>query len=331
MEGPGATNPFRFREAYFLERKMFRSGEEYTGNPASYLRRGYSPANQQLPDSSDPLSYRFTWKLAIMLREVDHIARAGGLAEAEQLYLRFLDSVRRAQGQSTSDVAFVLGHLGNFYLEHRSFEPAYERFSEALDVRRKTLNSPTNLPEYRLHLADLLTHLGELEYGRNDLEQAEQHLAEAANLNNAADLTLYANRLDAAYFQSLSLEARSKWSDAEKVWQQAVASRTSIGNQPYSDACAEMAAFYARRGDFRAAAGLVRRTGEEIRGKPDKGAAPLPYWTDSGYDDKTPELYERLRGGALRQIRALDEWTRGATPEAVIQYFADPVAPDVLD
>jgi CHAT domain-containing protein len=330
---PQAADPFRFREAYFLERRLFRSGSQFSGNPATYLRRGYSPTMQMIPDSSDPKSYRFTWKLEVMLREIDHIAAAGGWREADRLYRQFLGSVRRAQGESASDVSFTLGHMGEFLLATHEFDEARQAFTDAIRIRRATLDPalPDMRTILRLHLATLLTHLGEIELAHGDLDAAGTHLAEAVGLDNDPDLAIFADSLDAAYFQSLVFERQHRWTEAEKLWQKTVTSRETIGNQPYRDACSEMAAFYARRGDFQGAAQIVVRTSNALRGKQYQSAQPLPFWTDSETADSTPLLYERLRYSALRLILAVDEWTRNGNPDTAARYFSFPFDVEVLD
>ena len=63
----------------------------------------------------------------------------GGLALAEQEYLDMIAKLRVAQGANSDNIALMLDHLGEFYLEARSFDKAYKAFSDALEVRKGRL------------------------------------------------------------------------------------------------------------------------------------------------------------------------------------------------
>jgi len=76
-----------------------------------------------------------------LLNETDRFRQMGGYELAEKQYLDMVRMLRQAQGPSTSDVALMLDHLGEFYLEERNFDRAYEIFSVALQVRRSTIDA----------------------------------------------------------------------------------------------------------------------------------------------------------------------------------------------
>src|ERR1039458_604623 len=175
--------PFQFREAYLLENRIqvTRSGEEYDPAHSEVWQSsiGPSPARQFISDVNDLHVYSSSRWMGV-LGDADKFRRMGGFEVAEKRYLLILEMLRKAQGEAASDVALMLDHLGEFYLEMRDFEKAYERLSQAAQVRRKTLavgpfSNPSETPNspdataqgiYHLHLADLLTRLGQMDLAK---------------------------------------------------------------------------------------------------------------------------------------------------------------------
>ncbi|HLJ91316.1 MAG TPA: CHAT domain-containing protein, partial [Candidatus Angelobacter sp.] len=353
-----AQSPFQFREAAFLEDRLHELGESYnTGHTNLNLQEAPSPANQLAIDPTAVSSYTNPIRMAPMLQSIDAKRRSGATKMAEARYRAFISMIRKAQGPSSSDEALLLDHLAEFYLETRNFRQAYQTFSEALKIRRITVaaaqddstDAMRGDPQRkltRLHLADLLTRLGQLDLAQGDLAAADAKLSEAVTINNTLGYMHYVNRLDPIYFKSLLLERQGKWQEAEALWREAVARRAIMGETPYWDAMKESAAFFARRGDFHAAANIARRVVQELSIRPMKKAAAMPYWTDPRarlhvspvfrespdiQDEPTagPIYYEEESMQAMAEILAIDRWmTEG--PESAAALITDPMSPNAF-
>ncbi len=342
-----AQSPFQFREAAFLERRLQDIGKDYSvDHPMQVFHTGPSPMYQTTIDSRDLATYRDYRKMPSVLASIDDLRRQGAIQVAEARYIEFVELIRKAQGPDSSDQSLVLDHLGEFYLEERDFEQAYRTFSEALRVRRialeKARNDPNDSrrwdPQFkpgRLHLADLLTRLGQMDLAREDLAGAESKLKEAVEINNSPGNLHYINRLDSAYFLSLLLEKQEKWPEAKQVWKLAIESRAVIGEEPYWEAMKEYAAFFARHGDFHSAGQIASQVIAGTSGKPIKVAAPLPYWIDSrartdrlqflrGEPSGRALYYDGESLHAMAEILAIDRWITGG-PEVASPLVRNPI------
>lgn len=177
-----AQGPFQFREAYFLERRVARSGEDYNVSHASVVgRTGPSQASQFIPDASKLQVYQ-TLRWLDLLGETDQFRRSGNLQLAEGQYHDMLNKLRQAQGPTSNDAIWMQDHLGDFYLEVRDFDRAYQNFSEALSTERQALASlanPQATMEGRVHMMSLLTKLGRLDFAKGDLAHSATELTEA--------------------------------------------------------------------------------------------------------------------------------------------------------
>src|SRR5208337_522268 len=130
LAGLHAQSPFQFREAYLLENRIqtSRSGQEFDPNHSEDILalEGPSPTNQFVADRNNPAIYG-TERWKEMLDETDRYRRMGGLALAEKQYLAMADGLRQAQGPASNDLALILDHIGEFYLEIREFDEAYKK------------------------------------------------------------------------------------------------------------------------------------------------------------------------------------------------------------
>lgn len=342
-----AQSPFEFRELWLIEHRIevTRSGEEYDPNHSEQLlsSEGPGPATQFLVDRNDPNIYR-TERWKDLLEQTDRYRRMGGLELARREYIDMLSGLRQAQGPDADDVALLLDHIGEFYLEVRDFSAAYQSFSGALDIRRRniaalppaTIASAPNTPGFvqyhtlRLHTGDLLTRLGQLDLARGDLDRASQHLSEAVAIANEPVHQRFVFGLYAIYFQSLALERQQKWQEAEKLWQDAASAREKLfASEPYWNAQKEMAAFYARKGDFHAAAALAQKVKDGIAGKQLRPELPMPYLDSrprAVINQPQNSLYLLESNTAMNEILAIDKW-RTAGPEAAAPLLNDLVVP----
>lgn len=342
-----AQSPFEFRELWLIEHRIetTRSGEEYDPNHTEELlsREGPGPATQFLADRNDPSIYR-TERWKELLEQTDRYRRMGGLELAQREYTDMLAKLRQAQGADADDVALLTDHIGEFYLEVRNFSAAYQSFSDALDIRRRniaalppaTLAAAPSTPGFvqyhtlRLHVGDLLTRLGQLDLAKDDLDRAGQHLSEAVAIANEPVHQRFVFGLYAIYFQSLVLERQQKWQEAEKLWQDALAAREKLfASDPYWNAQKELAAFYARKGDFRAAAAVAQKVKDGTAGKQLRPEIPMPY-LDSRPRAVTNQpqysLYTLESNTAMNEILAIDKW-RNDGPEAAAPLLSDLVVP----
>ena len=329
-----AQSPFQFREAVILESHMWHSGENYSASHGQMSgREGPSPSNQMIPDAHDPAVYRSTRWLGL-LSETDGYRRNGALVLAEKQYLDLLSKLREAQGPKAIDVGWMLDRLGEFYLDAHDFDKAYQYYSDASGVRRSNVQELGSIPQQaallvtcRSHLVKLLVALGRLDAAKGNFARANQELAEAVEIAN--QLVRLQDGLNAVYFQSQVLEQQGNWRDAEAVWKNALMVREKMTlSAPYWDLMTEMAAFYARRGDYHAAAGLAMRVQSEARGKALKPSLPIPDSLESrqGISDDGglwTGLYNSESDVAMGEILAMDRWhTEGA--DAAAPLFAAP-------
>lgn len=343
-----SAGAFRYHEAYLLERRIGRSGEDYEfARSASYtgLSRP-SILNQFAVDPTNVRSYANENSMADLLSSIDYMSAGGRTADAEKQYRNFLTMLRKAQGPDSSDEAFVVDHVALFYLSMRDFDQAYKLFGDAVRIRRLHIAAASgpNLIPLRLHLANMLTSMGELDLAKADaftkagrpeqakhaMDLAEQELSEAVAIDNQHGYRIYENRLDGPYFESLLFEREKRWSDAEALWQQTVSARATMGNQPYWDAMKEMAAFQARRGDFHAAADVARQVQLGVAGKQMKTAALAPLWIDSRRKGTDWPLYETESNLAMQEILAVDTWLSKGT-EAAAPLLKSPTDTFMLD
>ena len=330
-----AQSPFQFREAYFLERRLNGIGKDYEiGHPEQFFHTGPDPANQTVIDTRAVASYADYRTLGPIISSIADIRRRGGIKVAEARYLECVEMIRKAQGPDSSDEALVLDWIGEFYLELRDFDRAYQKFSEALRIARivveRTKNDPDDnrraLPQFgpgRLHLADVLTRLGQLDMARGDLVGAGLKLDEAIEIDNKAAYLTFENRLDAIYFKSLVLEKQEKWQDAETLWRDAIARREKVGNEPYWDTRKELAAMFARHGDFHSAA---KEAGAVIAGTANQQlhrAKTGMYWLNLRGSSDTWSIYENESNNAMQDILAVDRWLTDS-PNAAAPLVGNP-------
>jgi len=341
-----AQSPFQFREAYLLEHRIqeTRAGEEYDPNHSEQglATMGPTQADQMVLDRSDLNLFR-SERWQDLLQDTDRYRRMGGLELAEKQYLEMADGLRRAQGPASNDLALLLDHIGEFYLELREFDKAYAEFGEALKVRRAAIAAlPPALTDanghpamplavYRLHLADMETRLGQMDLAKGDLAGAGQRLADAVSIFNEKMFLPFVGGLYAVYFDSLLLERQQKWQQAEDLWANAVKVREPlIAGDPYWNALKEQAAFYARRGDFHTAALIAQKVKDATKGKTMRPEAPMPY-LDSRPRAVTNQpqysLYTLESNIAMSEILAMDKW-RSAGPEAAAPLLEDLVQRD---
>jgi CHAT domain-containing protein/tetratricopeptide (TPR) repeat protein len=346
LAAPGASvvlaqSPFQFREAVMLESRMWHSGEDFSATHGQLAgREAASPANRMIPDADDLQVYRSARWLGL-LNETDGIRRSGALVMAEKQYLDLLGKLRQAQGPMSMDIGWMLDRLGEFYLDAHDFDKAYRSFSDAVEVRRNNIRAigsnqqqASLLVTCRAHLVKLLVAVGRLDTARGELSRAGQELSEAVEIGN--ELPRLRDSLDALYFQSQLLEKQGRWLDAEAVWQRAMTLREKMTlSASYWDLMTEMAAFYARRGDFHTAAGIVKRRQTETAGKVLKPALPIPDSLDyrQGKSDEgalQASLYQSESAVAMAEILAMDRWlTDGAEAAAPLFAARDLSSPSV--
>ena len=329
-----AQSPFQFREVSLLETRMWRSGEEFSAVHSTYVGRdGPSLTRPFIPDANDPNVYRSERWLGL-LNETDSYRRRGAFVLAEKQYLDLLSKLRQVQGSTVIDVGWMLDHLGEFYLDARDFDKAYQNFSEAVSVRRtniqalgQTQQQAALLITCRAHLVKLLVTLGRLDFAKGEFARANQELAEAVEIGN--QLVRLQDGLHAVYFQSQLLEKQGKWQDAEALWQQAIKVREKMTlSAPYWDLMKEMAAFYARSGDYHTAAGIVKCIQSETGGKALRPVMLIPDSLESrqGNSDDGAlwfNLYKSESEIAMGEILAMDRWLTDG-PDAAAPLFSAP-------
>lgn len=132
--------------------------------------------------------------------------------------------------------------------------------------------------------------------------------------------------LHAIYFQSLLLEKQNKWQDAEALWQQGAKVREKMTvSDPYWDLLKETAAFYARKGDYRAASEIVKRVQTETAGKQLRPVLGLPGSLEARQvgapRDYLVAAYKSESDFAMAEILAMDRWLT-ADPDAAAPFLA---------
>jgi CHAT domain-containing protein/tetratricopeptide (TPR) repeat protein len=365
-----AQSPFQFREAALLEARMMpnRGGftdlthfeENLNSVTPTWVQNGnciipgcQGPNGQYFLDLDNPILYQSD-RWVNLLVEVDTSRDQGAFAVAGPVYERMVSMLKKARGDNSSAVALMLDHLAEYYLEARSFDKAYAAFQEAIAVRRAMLKGlPPRDPdamydahdldrlESTMHLADLLTRIGEVELGKGDLPHAEQHLVEAAAICSQKTNILYVGSIYAIYFLSLTLEREGKWKPAEELWQQSVKLREAVPqNLVYWDSLREMAAFYARRGDFHTAAQIAQKLQEEANQKI-QAPQKMPYMIDSrplrDRNGKFHFCYTAESDAAMKEILALDKWQTDGSAAAtallpdLVTSFTRPLLEDGSD
>lgn len=337
-----AQGPFQFRDVSALEHRIevTRSGQEYDPNHSErYLAlEGPNLATPFVLDPNDPAIFQ-NGRWLTLLDQVDRYRRMGGVELAEQKYLYMVQQLRKTQGPASNDLALMLDHLGEFYLETRSFDQAYKSFTEALQVRRAALaalpappppnpNAPEQGPRpiYRLHLADLQSRLGQLDLAKGDLNSATQRLTESIAIFDDNGLRRFVGGLYAIYFQSLVLEKQQKFQQAEELWKNEVKLREKLNlSDPYWNAQKEMAAYYARRGDFHTAAQIAQQVQEGVAGKGLRPELPMPYLDSRprAFNRQQAPIYQSESDTAMSEILAIDKW-RTNGPDAAAALLKDP-------
>jgi CHAT domain-containing protein/tetratricopeptide (TPR) repeat protein len=290
-------SPFQFREASLLIGRMVRSGREL------YENRLHLGRDQ--------------------ITETDVSLLRGDFQAAENGYKGMLSTFRQQEGPTGTDLAWMLDHVGRSYLEVRDFDRAYQYFFQAVAIRRSNIESFSKDPKQaaqletcRAHLLRLLIQIARLDAAKGDLARASQEFAETTGLANRY---VRLEDADAAlYFRSLFLERAGKWNEAETMWQEAAKKREKMTlSDPYWDMLKDMAGFYARHGDFHAAADLVKRIQTETEGKtlrPEMEVPAIPDWYSRGADVKTRSyFFKEESDAAMADILSVDRWlTDGA-------------------
>ncbi len=353
-----APGPFQFREVYPLEFRVQSRKQAYDPNHgAQQLSQTYyglaNPMLQFQKDRRDRPETYSSHDWVNLLPETDIYLQMGSLDLAEKQYLDIVDRLRKAQGPASSDLAFMLDHLAEFYLEERKFESAYKTFSDAVQVRRSSLSGLKKAVDsgsalslgiedpdgafigYQVHLADLLTRLGQMDLGKGDLAAAGVKLGEAVSLLNLPNNTWYVPGLYALYFRSRVFERQGNWNAAETLWREAAAKRqVPEAAGALEQVQIETADFYARKGDFHAAAGIASslHPGNTTRTPPSQKVMGAMRAT---LLNNRPASHRMPTDGAtaLREIIALDTWqSKGEDAAAALlpQLFG-PVTNDLLD
>jgi CHAT domain-containing protein len=349
-----APGPFQFREVYPLEFRVDIKKEPYDPNTAQQLSTtNYGPANPMaafLQGQRDRPETYLTHAWVNLLQESDLYRRLGAFDIAEKQYLDIVDRLRKAQapmmldplsraaGAPLNDLAFMLDHLAEFYLEERKFELAYKTFSDAVQTQRAAIAALKKIVDgglaysmriedpdgilcgYQLHLAEMLTRMGQLDLGKGDLAAAGIKLSEAVALVNLPNNTWYFSGLSTLYFRSRVFERQAQWNAAEALWRDAVAKRgkPDAPAPTLTQAQTEMAAFYARKGDFRAASAIAR----SIHPQEAPHTKPSQTVVDA-ISTMLVENHHAMRftstdgAAALREIIAVDTWrSQGAQAAA---------------
>ena len=266
-----------------------------------------------------------------MLEQTDKSRGEGAFAVAGPVYEEMISELHKAQGDTSSLIALMLDHLGEYYLEGRNFEKAYQTIEQAIAVRRVMLKELGPEPaegsgnvdaqkrlEIVMHLADMQTRLGQMDLGKGDLARAQARLSEAVAIENRKSTVRFVGSLFAVYFDSLLLERQGKWQEAEALWKQSVALREPLQQaNPYWDSQREMAAFYARRGDFHTAALIAVQIDEGTKGKQISPSIRMPYQIDSRprreVENGAYTVYRQESDTALKEIEAVDKWRSDGT------------------
>jgi CHAT domain-containing protein/tetratricopeptide (TPR) repeat protein len=317
---------------------MIHSGEQHSAGPV--LEEAPSASNQMGPNRTDRTAY-WSNRWIDVLAYADGIRRAGNLDLAERMYLDMLRRLREARHGDDDAVVLMLHHLGEFFLDARKPDRAYEFLSQSLRARRNLLavlsHPPAGLQGVneaiiagRLHLADLLTRLGQLDLAKSNVSRAVAELTEANAIGNESDVfRRFIGGLYAAYFLSLALEGQGRWSEAEALWQQAVKGRETIASSvAYWNALKEQAAFYARYRHFPRAAEVARklltRQGSLLQDELTTPVAPDSWPRIVSPTHPQYEQYQQESHIAMNEIFAIDKWLT-AGPAAAAAQLADPL------
>jgi tetratricopeptide (TPR) repeat protein len=260
---------------------------EYDPNHSEQLMSMMAPslATPMLQDIlNDPRSYQGQGWVNVV-QQADKYRQMGGMDLAEKQYLVIVANLRKVRGPASNDLSLALDHLAEFYLDERRFDDAYKTFSEAVEVQRHALDAmkptqtiipPTPAVQQaaaaarnaQIHLSDLLTRLGQLDFAKKDYASAGKRFAEAVTIVNMPENIRYTDGLYAIYFQSRVWEQQGNWKAADDLWHAAAKAREAIDTtRVYWDVQREMAAFYARHGDFQTAAGIVQNITTGTAGK----------------------------------------------------------------
>ncbi len=365
--GLAAQSPFQFREASLLESRMMPNPGGFTDLThfeenmnhvtPTWIQMGdcmvpgcMDPSGKTVLDLDNLFLYQSD-RWTNLLVQTDKARGEGAFAVAGPVYQRMIDMLKKARGENSSAVALMLDHVGEYDLEARNFDKAYQDFQDAIAVRRvmlKTLpqgnagvpNDPNamNRLEATMHLADLLTRAGQMELGKGDLAHAEQHLAEAVSICNQKTNIQFVGSIYAVYFYSLVLERENKWKQAEELWQQSVQLREALPqNIVYWDSQKEMAAFYARHGDFHAAAQIAQKVEDGEKNQQVQPPQRMPYLIDSRpLRDRSGKFHYRYTAeseAGLKEILAMDKWqTDGsAAASALLPELFDSGSRPLLD
>ncbi|HMD71066.1 MAG TPA: CHAT domain-containing protein [Bryobacteraceae bacterium] len=273
------------------------------------------------------------------LTEIDGLFRRGAFEEAESEYSKLLGRyVQNPPPQAETELPWMLHRLGLSYLEIRDFDRAYENFSKAADIRRANVQALEQIPQpdqkqaaylttCRAQLDRLLVLLGRLDLAKGDLTRAGRELADAVSIGN--QYVRLEDAGDALYFQSLVFEKAGKWDDAERMWQQAAKIRERMTlSDAYWDMLEDMAGFYARRGDFHAAAEIAKRVQTETAGKqlrPNLDIPGMPEWFHSTMSLANSE-YKSESAAAMAEILAMDRWISDGPDAAAALLTGRPLA-----
>ena len=344
--GPFGLTPFHLRDLLLLENHILRSSKtQYSvSHYESFLSGRYQlprddSSTSLAPDPTSLVYYQDAGWMGLMFA-ADRFRKMGGGEAAEKQLRTILGMLRRVQGPETDAVAVVLDHIGESFSISviskgpTTFSPRRCGYGGALaalpetDAGKSSEPAADPRPVYRLHLAELLTRLGQLDLARAKLDLAEKELSEAVAISNESANLQYINSLFALYFNSILLETEGQWPQAEKLWQDAVAIRAPLTkSEVYWNALMEMAAFYARHGDFQEAAAVARKAQaatDRVHIMKLTAELPIPYISNRPLTEGQ-YLGREAREVAMSEILAIATWM-GDGPEAATKLLMDPLA-----
>ena len=116
------------------------------GHSGIISRQGPDQARPFIADADNPRIYQPGGRWGEALGETDGYRQAGALELAEKQYLEIIEKLRQAQGPKANDVAAMLAHVGEFYLEARDFERAYQNFAQAAEIEKANLPPAIPIP-----------------------------------------------------------------------------------------------------------------------------------------------------------------------------------------
>ncbi len=181
----------------------------------------------------------------------------GAYDEAEALYLRVLDTRRRAFGPDDADVANSLRSLGNLLFLKGDFAAAEERLDEALELRRQAYGEDST------RVASVWSLLGRVHHARGRLDEAEKTLRRALDIRlqrlGESHLHVALSRKDlASLYFDLDREG-----EAEELWSRALAvlrAEKPPDSWELADADSQYGSRLAARGRFEEAETLLRHS-----------------------------------------------------------------------